>query len=190
MEETFGRKLQRWRESANITQAELARRVEVSPTYISNLERDFSPTAKGGKPQPSVETCDKIARALGVKVAEVRLAAGYAPQGAHADTIEEALEMASYFEHKGLSEANKEELRPLLQVADREVERLVSRPHPASQLRSSTPKVTQSSARKRDKIDELIDSALRFGGRPISDADRKIIREILEKQDKESKESP
>jgi transcriptional regulator with XRE-family HTH domain len=82
MNETFGQKLKQWREAANISQAELARRVEVSPTYISNLERDFSPTAKGGKPQPSVETCDKIARALGVKVAEVRLAAGYAPPSA------------------------------------------------------------------------------------------------------------
>lgn len=81
MEDTFGKKLQRWREAANISQAELARRIEVSPTYVSNLERDFSPSAKSGKPQPSVETCDKIARALGVRIAEVRLAAGYAPPG-------------------------------------------------------------------------------------------------------------
>lgn len=78
MKETFGQKMQKWREAANVSQADLARRMGVSRNYISNLERDFSPTAKGGKPQPSVETCDKIAHALGVKVAEVRLAAGYA----------------------------------------------------------------------------------------------------------------
>jgi transcriptional regulator with XRE-family HTH domain len=90
MKETFGQKLQRWREAAHVSQAELARRMDVSRNYISNLERDFSPTAKGGKPQPSVETCDKIARALGVKIAEVRLAAGYAPP---AKSEEESAEM-------------------------------------------------------------------------------------------------
>ncbi len=81
MSETFGQKMGRWREAANISQSELARRMGVSRNYISNLERDFSPTAKGGKPQPSVETCDKIAHALGVRVAEVRIAAGYVPPG-------------------------------------------------------------------------------------------------------------
>lgn len=81
MEDTFGQKLKRWREAAHVSQAELARRMNVSPTWVSNLERDFSPSARGGKPQPSIETCDKIARALGVKIAEVRLAAGYAPPG-------------------------------------------------------------------------------------------------------------
>jgi transcriptional regulator with XRE-family HTH domain len=81
MANTFGQKLKEWREAAGITQAELARRIDASPTWVSNLERDFSPTAKGGKPQPSVETCDKIAHALGVRIAEVRIAAGYTPPG-------------------------------------------------------------------------------------------------------------
>jgi hypothetical protein len=53
-----------------------------------------------------------------------------------------------------------------------------------------TPKVIQSRPRKRDRIDEAIDAALAYGGGPISDIDRQRIREILEKQDKESKESP
>jgi len=81
MENTFGQRLKGWREAAGLSQAELARRIDASATWVSNLERDFSPTAKGGKPQPSVETCDKIAHALGIKIAEVRLAAGYAPPG-------------------------------------------------------------------------------------------------------------
>jgi hypothetical protein len=55
-------------------------------------------------------------------------------------------------------------------------------PHPP------TPKVVQSKPRKRDKIDEVIDAALAYGGGPISDADRKKIREILENQSDE--ESP
>lgn len=79
MSDSFGKKLQKWREDARINQSELARRVGVSPNYISNLERDYSPTAKGGKPQPSVEVVDKIAKALGINVNEARLAAGYAP---------------------------------------------------------------------------------------------------------------
>lgn len=106
MSESFGQKLQRWREAAHLSQAELARRMDVSRNYVSNLERDFSPTAKGGKPQPSAETCDKIARALGVKIADVRLAAGYAPpkggdQNEEAKEIEaqaaRAAEMMDYF---------------------------------------------------------------------------------------------
>jgi len=52
------------------------------------------------------------------------------------------------------------------------------------------PKLIQPPTRKRDKIDEAIDAALAYGGGPISDIDRQRIREILEKQDKESEEFP
>jgi hypothetical protein len=51
--------------------------------------------------------------------------------------------------------------------------------------------VIQSKPRKRDKIDQVIDASLAYGGGPISEADRKKIRESLEKQsDEESEESP
>ena len=53
----------------------------------------------------------------------------------------------------------------------------------------SAPTITRSKTGKRDKIDEAIDAALAYGGGPISDIDRQRIREILEKQDKESEES-
>ncbi|HKX30191.1 MAG TPA: helix-turn-helix domain-containing protein [Blastocatellia bacterium] len=98
MAETFGQKLQGWRERADIQQAELARRVGVSRAYISNLERDFSPSSKG-RPQPSVELCDKIARALGAPVAEVRLAAGYAPPAMNGEVpvVPEEEELLFYF---------------------------------------------------------------------------------------------
>lgn len=130
MKETFGQKMQRWRESAHISQAELSRRTGYSRAYISNLERDFSPTAQGGKPQPSVETCDKIARALGVPIAEARLAAGYAaPEEVKAEkkktiTAEEALKNAFFFHAKGLSQKDIETIRPFLEGVDKVIERL------------------------------------------------------------------
>lgn len=181
MENTFGQKLKRWREAAHVSQAELARRMDVSPTWVSNLERDFSPSAKDGKPQPSIETCDKIARALGVRVAEVRLAAGYAPKGNQADTIEEALDSALYFDRKGLSELDRATLRPLLEVADREVERLTSQQAPTKLTRTPT-STTRSPVRKRDDIDEAVDMALTFGGKPVSEKDRQTVREIIERR--------
>lgn len=62
-----------------ISQSELARRVQVSPTYIGNLMRDASPSAKSGKAQPKLRIVDRIATQLQVPVAQARLAAGYAP---------------------------------------------------------------------------------------------------------------
>lgn len=62
-------------------QAELARALSISPTYVSLLERDLNPSAKDGKSQPSLELVDKIARVLSIPPAEVRVAAGYAPAG-------------------------------------------------------------------------------------------------------------
>ena len=79
MAQSFGKWLHDWRERAGMKQVELARRLEVSPTYISNLERDISPSAKTGRPQPSRDFVDRLAKALRVPIAEARLAAGYAP---------------------------------------------------------------------------------------------------------------
>lgn len=126
MAETFGNKLQGWREKAHMSQAELARQLEVSPTYVSNLERDFSPTAKGGKPRPSVKLCVKIARVLGVPEAEVK-AAAFDIHGAAEEppeTIEETLRNAFFFGGKGLSNEEIERLRPHMELLDREIDRL------------------------------------------------------------------
>lgn len=76
-EKSFGKRLQTWLDESNVkNQAELARLVGVSPTYISNLLRDFSPS-RTGKPQPSREIVDRLARVLSVPLAEAREAAGY-----------------------------------------------------------------------------------------------------------------
>jgi len=56
--------------------------------------------------------------------------------------------------------------------------------------RRQLPLVARSGKKKRDKIDEVIDAALAYGGGPISDLDRQRIRKILEDQDRESEESP
>jgi predicted transcriptional regulator len=57
--ETFGNLLEGWRKSAGISQSELARRLNLSPTYISQLERDYYPNSKSGKGRPS-EACTRI----------------------------------------------------------------------------------------------------------------------------------
>lgn len=126
MGKTFGEKLQQWRESAHISQAEFARRLNVSPTYISNLERDFSPSAKGGKPRPSVKLCIKIAKVLGVPEVDVK-AAAFEIQGlpeVQFETVEETLRNAHFFHAKGLSDADLEVIRPILEALDKQIERL------------------------------------------------------------------
>ncbi len=80
--ETFGQYLAAKRKQAGLSQRELAARVGVSPTYISYLERDINPAARG-RPQPSVDLVDRLARALGCPVNEMRLKAGYAPAEQH-----------------------------------------------------------------------------------------------------------
>lgn len=48
-----------------------------------------------------------------------------------------------------------------------------------------TPKVIQSPARQRDKIDDWLDTARAYGGGPMPEKDRQAIREILEKREAE-----
>jgi hypothetical protein len=48
--------------------------------------------------------------------------------------------------------------------------------------RRQLPQVARSGKKKRDEIDEAIDAALGFMGKPVSEADRKRIREIIEKR--------
>jgi transcriptional regulator with XRE-family HTH domain len=163
-----------------IKQAELARRSHVSPQMISKLVRKTPHSLTGKLVLPERETVDRIAKAFGDPPSKARQAAGYSADG-QVETIEEALETASYFEHKGLSESDREELRPVLKIADREVERILSRLGHTERQKPSNPKVIQSKPRKRDKIDEAIDNALTKGGKPVSDANRKIVREALEK---------
>jgi transcriptional regulator with XRE-family HTH domain len=63
----------------NLSNAELGRRVGLSPTYIGNLVRDHSPNSKTGSIRASEGVVASIAKALGVDIDEARLAAGYSP---------------------------------------------------------------------------------------------------------------
>ena len=91
---TFGTELYKWRKAKGLTQQELAVASGVNVSYISNLERDFSPTAKGGKPQPSLSLVDKIAKVLSIEPDEARLAAGYAPENVIQQEIPESVREA------------------------------------------------------------------------------------------------
>lgn len=76
---TFGEWLRDRLNARQMTNADLARLTELSPTYIGHLVRDFSPNTKSGRVRPSEETVAAIAVALSVTVDEARRAAGYAP---------------------------------------------------------------------------------------------------------------
>lgn len=77
---TFGGWLRTKINESDISNAELARRVGVSPTYIGNLLRDYSPNSKTGSIRASEPVIEAIAKALNASLDEARLAAGYAPR--------------------------------------------------------------------------------------------------------------
>ena len=54
----FCRQMKAWREDAGITQCELARRLKVKPSVVSQLE--------SGRNAPTVDTVSAVAKALGV----------------------------------------------------------------------------------------------------------------------------
>ncbi len=75
---TFGEWLRKKLPESNISNAELARRVGVSPTHIGNLIRDYSPNKRTpGPSRPSEDVVEAIAKALNQPVDEARRAAGY-----------------------------------------------------------------------------------------------------------------
>ncbi len=82
---TFGEWLRQQIKDKGLSNAEVARRAKVSPTYIGNLVRDFSPNTKDGKGRPSEEVVAEIAKAVGGDLNEARLAAGYAPENSASD---------------------------------------------------------------------------------------------------------
>lgn len=75
---SFGTWLRQALNDADISNAELARRAKLSPTYIGNLVRDFYPNAKDGEGRPSADAAIRIAGALPVNIDEALEAAGYA----------------------------------------------------------------------------------------------------------------
>jgi transcriptional regulator with XRE-family HTH domain len=79
MQRDFGHWLIQKRRAAGLTQRELALKVSISKSYVSALERSKMLAVAGKPVRPKLEKVDALAKALGVPVAEARLAAGYAP---------------------------------------------------------------------------------------------------------------
>jgi len=59
----LGNRIRQLRNRAGITQAQLAERVDISPEFMSRLER--------GLKAPSLDSADKIAHALGITLSEL-----------------------------------------------------------------------------------------------------------------------
>lgn len=75
----FGQWLNQKRLEKHLTQAKLAAAAGLSTSYISTLERQAGHHITGATPQPTADAVEKIAKALGENIDEVRLIAGYAP---------------------------------------------------------------------------------------------------------------
>lgn len=177
----FGRWVRRWRKEFGYSQEELGEKAGIKKAYISNIE-NASPSSYTGEPsRPDIEIVDKLASTFQRPFKEARDLAGYKLPGPEPNTIEEVLDRDLYFDRKGLNESDRATLRPLLEVADREAERLTSQHTHTKPDRTPTTKI-QSPARKRDKIDEALDNALGGEGKPLSEADRRTIREIKERR--------
>ena len=63
LQKQFGRHLKRLRRDRQMTQAQLAKALDLSTSYVSNLER--------GVNSPSFVTVEKLARVLSVKVKDL-----------------------------------------------------------------------------------------------------------------------
>ena len=74
MSQEFGRKFRRWRKEAGLTMGAVARELNLSIPYISDIER-------GSRPPPRAEILKKAARALGQDPFDVVIAAAQSRGG-------------------------------------------------------------------------------------------------------------
>ena len=63
IEEQVGKNIQKIRKSRNLTQQELADKIDMNRAHLGHLEQ--------GRKSPSLETIEKIAKALRVKISEI-----------------------------------------------------------------------------------------------------------------------
>ena len=91
MQRDFSQWLIQKRRAAGLTQRELARRVSISKSYVSALERNERQPVTGQPVRPKLEKVDAIAEALCVPVGEARLAAGYAPPELNTNAMDQRL---------------------------------------------------------------------------------------------------
>jgi len=115
-------------ERTGLRQKDIVKSTRLSRTTISNLVGKKPSSATGKLMLPERETVDKIAKAFGDPPALARRAAGYSENDNQVETVEQALNATLYWDTKGLGEAEKEMLRPILEMLDREAERLAKLP--------------------------------------------------------------
>ncbi len=186
----FGEWLRKWRKDADLSQEELGERVGVTKQHISNLERGEVSTYTGESIRPSFDLTLKLAKALGRPVKEACDLAGYElpanSQQEPPDTVEEALKNSFFFDQAGLSERAIENLRPLLRVVDREVERLKEAPEVIEEPKrvpTKTGSMSPLKPKRRRVIEEAIDNALGSKGEPLSEKDRATVRKVLQEDE-------
>jgi transcriptional regulator with XRE-family HTH domain len=132
MSKTFGQQLAGWRKTAGLTQGEVARRVGVTPTYISHLEREAGPAGSGEKLRPMIEVVDAIAAALDLPPAEVRCAAGYDPPEDTSTSCEvvgntfgEGDFATLHLMYERLTPERRTQFRPIIEMVGRELEMML-----------------------------------------------------------------
>lgn len=121
--EAFGRWMRARREGKGLSQEAAAETVRMHPQTWYRLE---------GGASTKHSTMLRVARFLASDDGDLNhmlVAIGFAPMPispkSHPyDTIESVLDAAAFFEHKGLSELDKERLRPSLEMLDQEIKRL------------------------------------------------------------------
>lgn len=155
---SFGREVRKRREELGLTQEAAGKRAQMKRQQWNRIEQGASTKRP---------TLLRIAKALELKPEVVLDWAGFKLDGgrAHIETVEEALDAILFFDRKGLSNADKEKLRPLLEMVDREAERL-------RRLTSGPARIVRPKSREDleelfggPAVEELNDLPRRPGGR-------------------------
>jgi transcriptional regulator with XRE-family HTH domain len=114
-QKTFGEWLSDKRTAVGLTQTELAQRAGFQRAYISKLESNYRQPKTNKLTKPTVESVDRLAKALSVSVAEARLAAGYAPPASSPEYENEVQSIIARLSQgvmaSGLSDLEDEDLK-------------------------------------------------------------------------------
>jgi transcriptional regulator with XRE-family HTH domain len=119
--QSVGRKIRERRDELGLTQEAAGKRAKMKRQQWNRIEQGASTKRP---------TLLRIAKALELKPEIVLDWAGFKLNGVRTDanTVEEALDSALFFDQKGLSEEDLETIRPLLEGVDRVIDRLSKSP--------------------------------------------------------------
>jgi transcriptional regulator with XRE-family HTH domain len=154
----FGQWVRQWREEWGYSQEALAVLVGVTKGYISNIERAERSSYTGLPSRPDIDIVDKLAVALKRPIIEARNLAGYGLPVDQVKTVEDALKVTQLLDRKGLSDADREAIRPLLESADRMIELLKEKGESSRVVRPES----------REDVDDLM-NGLTGGNQPVNE---------------------